>query len=300
MCEQDLNGFTHPHFGSAKVATGRLNSWGPNMQNWPSEVREIIVPDDDDCILMARDWSGIEWRIAMALSGDRVGLDALAAGRDPHSDAYANAFGKLYEEVNDKERFEAKTINYGLLYGRSNDSLSQGRPGHPESAIPVDQVNAYTSGFYQKFQGYYKFRDSIKDQVLKHHYVATAWGRRRWWFTRQQLPEAFNFPMQGNAAHMMYIALIQLEAQLPKGATLRASIHDECLLNVHKDVARQAEECMRDIMEQPFREIQEHSQYPDIVAHYYPNGWYCPSDGHIGKTWKACKGKSKDEKLEEH
>lgn len=289
QCEQDEHHFVHPHFGSAKVATGRLNSWDPNFQNWPNEVREIIVPDDEDSVILSRDWSGIEWLIAMTLSGDRAGLDALAAGRDPHSDAYSKAFHKAYDQVTNAERFEAKTINYGLLYGRSNDSLALGRPGHPESAIPLDQVNEYTKGFYAEFAGYYTFREHIKQFVLKHHYYATAWGRRRWWFTRQQLPEAFNFPMQGNAAHMMYEALVEMEQQLPKGASLRASVHDECLVMSKKSVAREAEECMRDVMQKVFPRIQEASRFPDIVRHYYPNGWYCPSDGHVGTNWRECK-----------
>lgn len=299
QCPHDINFYTHPHFGSAKAATGRLNSWDPNMQNWPDEVRDIIIPDDKDCVLMGRDWSGIEWRIAMTLSGDRVGLDALAAGRDPHSDAYAQAFGKAYEEVTKSERFEAKTINYGLLYGRSDASLALGRPGHPESAIPIDRVSGYSQAFLRKFEGYYQMREDIKRRVIRDHFIATAWGRRRWWYTRQQLPEAFNYPMQGNAAHMMYIALIELERQLPKGATLRATIHDECLVHAHKDVVKLADECMKDVMEMRFKEIEEHSQYPDIVRHYYPNGWYCPTDGHLGMTWRACKPETEEQKVEE-
>lgn len=305
LCDMDENGFVHPHFGSAKAATGRLNSWDPNMQNWPGEVREIIVPDNEDCVLMSRDWSGIEWRIAMTLSGDKAGLDALAAGRDPHKDAYALAFLKDYNDVTQSERFEAKTINYGLLYGRSNESLAQGRLGHPESAIPLERVEDYTSKFFQKFSGYYKYRQYIKDCVVRHHYVETAWRRRRWWYTRQQLPEAFNYPMQGNAAHMMYVALIQLEEQLPKGCTLRATVHDEVVCNVPKALAKQADECMRDVMEQVFKPIEEHSLYPDVVRSYYPNGWYCPSESHVGENWRGCKPdtsaeKETEKKLREH
>lgn len=299
LAPQDENFFIHASFGSAKAATGRLNSFDPNLQNWPNEVREIVIPDSDEHVFLARDWSGIEWRIAMALSGDRVGLDALAAGRDPHQDTYAGCFGVPYDQVTKKQRFESKTINYGLLYGRSNDSVSAGRVGHPETAMDIDFVNEYVQKFQHTLRGYFDFRESIKHAVLKNHFYETAWGRRRYWYTRQQLPEAFNYPMQGNAAHMMYIALIRLEAQLPKGASLRMSVHDETVVCSHKDVVRLANECMRDVMESVYSEIQVASRYPDIVAHYYPNGWYCPSDGSIGYNWRQCKPDTDEEKAEE-
>lgn len=298
-CPQDENFYVHSSFGSAKAATGRLNSADPNLQNWPNEVRDIVVPDDKDHVILSRDWSGIEWRIAMTLSGDETGLAAIVAGRDPHSDAWSKAFQKAYEEVTKRERFEAKAINYGLLYGRSNKSVSQGRVGQPDTYIPIERVDLYVDNLKRELRQYFEFRDSIKDYVLKNHYYPTAWGRRRWWFTNQQLPEAFNYPMQGNAAHMMYIALIMLEEQLPKGATLRMSVHDECVVMAHKDVARQADECMRDVMERRFPEIEQASRYPATIKKYYPNGWYCPSDGNVGVTWRDCKPEDDEAKLRE-
>lgn len=301
-CDMDENYFVHGHFSSAKAANGRLNSFDPNMQNFPVEVREIIIPDNEDMVFLARDWSQIEWRIAMALAGDRVGLDALAAGRDAHQDAYANAFDVLYESVTKKQRFESKTYNYGLLYGRGVDSLAAGRPGHPESAIPRERVQDYFDRFLLKFEGYYKSRKVIEEQVVKRHYVETAWGRRRYWYTRSKMPEAFNYPISGSAAHMMYEVLPQLERQLPKGATVRLSVHDECVICSPKDstTLRQAIECSRDVMEQRFRQIEEASLYPDVVRQYYPNGWHCPSDAHIGTDWRMTKGETKDQQALEH
>lgn len=294
-CDTDEGGVVHPHFGSAKAATGRLNSYDPNFQNWPSEVREIIIPDDNDHVFLSRDWKGIEWRIAMVLSGARKGLEALVKGIDPHKDTWSANFGIPYKEVTGAQKFEAKTINYGLLYGRSNDSVARGRPGHPESAMPIDRVNLYTAGLRTYLPEYFDYRTFVEQFVTKNHYFSTAWGRRRWWFTRQQLPEAFNYPMQGNAAHMMYEALVELEAQLPKGATLRASVHDECIVCSHKDVAKLAEECMHDVMEKKFYLIEQNSLYPEVVREYYPTGWFCPSDGHVGETWRACKPDTEQE-----
>jgi DNA polymerase-1 len=296
LCPQDEQGFVHPKFGCAKAATGRLNSWEPNAQNWPSEVRELLVPDSPDHVLLSCDWNQIEWRLAMVLSGDEAGLQALVAGRDVHRDAYAQAFGKEYAAVTRLERYEAKFINYGLMYGRGADSIAAGRAGNPDSAIPLERVTAYIDAFFQKFSGFARFRKHLEEFVVKHHYYATAWGRRRWWYTRQ-MPEVYNFPMQGNAAHMMYEALVQLERELPPGATLRLTVHDEVVINVPKEqqTLLQTIKCVTSVMQQPFPRIVEASLRPDVVKKYYPNGWFCPADWHIGEHWRATKPETPEE-----
>ena len=298
MCEHDDRGFVHGHFSSSKAANGRLNSFDPNMQNFPVDIREIIVPDDPEHVLIGRDWSQVEWRVAMALSGDRAGLDALAAGRDAHKDAYSLAFDVDYETVSKAQRFEAKTYNFGLLYGRGEKSLAAGRPGHPESAIPIERVHDYVMRFFAKFSAYKKYRDQIGQLVTKQNYVETAWGRRRYWYTKSNMPEAYNFPVSGTAAHMMYEALVKMENQLPSGATLRLSIHDETVICSPKDskTLRQAIECQRDVMQQVFSNLTDRSLYPDVVRHYYPNGWFCPTEAHIGENWKITKGENAEDK----
>lgn len=295
LCAMDERQFVHAHFSSAKAANGRINSFDPNGQNWPLQVREIIVPDTEEHVLLARDWSQIEWRIAMALAGDKVGLDALAAGRDPHTDAYAQAFGKPFDLVSKADRFEAKTINYGLLYGRGERSLAAGRAGHPETMIPIERVFDYKQKFFAKYSAYDESRRVIEEQVKRQHYVETAWGRRRYWYTTGQMPEAFNFPISGTAAHMMYEILVELEAQLPRGAELRLTVHDEVVIVSPKDqrTLQQVIDCSKSIMERAFPQITERSLYPEVVKHYYPQGWFCPSDCHIGTNWRMTKGEDK-------
>lgn len=296
LCEQDENFFVHGHFSTARAANGRLNSYDPNMQNFPVEVREIFIPDTEDHIFVARDWSQIEWRVAMALSGDPAGLDALAAGRDAHKDAYSQAFETDYDTVTKAERDIAKAVNYGLLYGRGADSVSQGRAGHPEDYIPIERVTSYIDKFLRKFSGYGKMRFQVEQDVKKKNFVETAWGRRRYWYTTRNMPEAYNFPISGTAAHMMYEAIVEVNAQLPVGASLRLTVHDELVLMSTKDqkTLQAAIDCSKDVMERAFPQVTERSLYPDVLRHYYPNGWNCPSDCHIGETWKACKGKDED------
>lgn len=305
MCPMDEKQYVHGRFSTAKAANGRLNSFDPNMQNFPVEVREIFVPDSEDHVFFSRDWSQIEWRVAMTLSGDKAGLDAIVSGRDAHKDAFANAFGVPYDQVTKKQRFDAKTINFGVLYGRGVKSLAEGKSGgrsgasrsKADTAIPEEVVRDYLPRFFAKFNGYDKFRKEIERQVTENHYVSSAWGRRRYWYTRRNMPEAYNFPISSTAASMMYEALVDCEAQLPKGSELRLTVHDELVIHCVKEqkILQQAIDCTRDIMEKSFRQLTEASLYPDTVRHYYPNGWYCPTDVHLGETWMDCKGE--DESL---
>lgn len=298
-CPHDDKNYVHGHFSSAKAANGRLSCTDPNMQNFPNEVREIMVPDDEDSIFISRDWNQIEWRIAMALSGDKNGLDALASGRDAHKDAYARAYGRPYESVTKGERFDAKTFNYGLLYGRGVESFVHGKSGgrggasrsKAATAIPRERAQDYIDRFLSTFSGYDKFRKTIEQRVKTDHYVDSPWGRRRYWYTTQQMPEAYNHPISSSAASMMYEALVELEAQLPTGVTLRLTVHDEVVMHSPKDekTVRMAIECSRDIMEREFPLIEQHSLYPDVVRHYYPTGWSCPTDYHVGEDWGKCK-----------
>lgn len=300
-CDHDENFFVHGHFSTAKAANGRLNSFDPNMQNFPVDVRVILVPDSEDHVLIARDWGQIEWRIAMALAGDKVGLQALVDGRDAHKDAYAQAFGAIYEEVTKAERDIAKAVNYGLLYGRGAKSVAAGRPGHPEDVIPLDHVETYISKFLAKFEGYGRYRRELEHQVRRHHFVASAWGRRRYWYTTQNMPEAYNHPISSTAASMMYEAIVEMEAQLPPGATLRLTVHDELVVNAPKDqkTLQQTIDCMESVMQRPFSQVTEASLYPEVVKHFYPQGWFCPSDSNMGMTWRATKGKFKSDLAKE-
>jgi DNA polymerase-1 len=300
------DGRLHPRFGVSKAATGRFNSWAPNAQNVPEEMRDFWVPDDDDCVILSADWSQIEWRLAMVLSGDPVGLALLTSGQDNHSSVAGEAMGKLVypdspngngtcdhpdctEHVTEQDRYNAKFIVYGLGYGRGADSISKGHD------IPFDEVEKFMARFFARFRVFSQWRDRNVKFVKDNHYLANAFKRRRWWYT-QQVTEVYNFPQQSNAADMMYEALIWLEAQLPKGATLRLTVHDEVVINTPKDIVKETWNCVKTIMQTPFPQIVEASAYPEVVKQFYPNGWFCPADIHIGTDWEMCKSKNKQKK----
>jgi len=291
--ECDERDFVHPRFGSVHSdpendeggrgpATGRLCSWGPNAQNIPSELREVYLPDDDDSVLLASDWSQIEWRLAVILSADPVGLELLASGRDNHRAVASEVLGKKYEDVTDEERYRAKFVVYGLGYGRGAESIAK------QYGIPLGQVQEFIARFSSRFRAFWNWRDSLPPFVHRNYYLVNPFGRRRWWYSRQ-VTEIYNFPAQSTAADMMYRTLIALERELPRGSSLRLTVHDEVVVNAKREIARQARECLMDVMNRTWPEIVQASARPDLVKMYYPAGWSCPADVHIGLNWKETK-----------
>jgi DNA polymerase I-like protein with 3'-5' exonuclease and polymerase domains len=297
-------GWLHPRFGVSKAANGRFNSQDPNAQNVPEEMREIWEPDDDEHILLSGDSSQIEWRVAMVLSGDPVGLELLASGVDNHRAVAAETLGRQYTKesldsiVTDAERHAAKFIVYGLGYGRGADSIAAGHN------LDYDFVREFIYKFFTKFAVFHDWREGLPDFVNKNHYLANPFARRRWWFTRE-ITEIYNFPASSTAADMMIDEVIQLEDQLPKGATLRLTVHDEVVINTPKDIAKETWICVRDIMEQKWPGIVQASARPENVRKYYPAGWFCPVDIHVGTNWAMTKSKNAEMKaaravLEKH
>jgi uracil-DNA glycosylase family 4 len=282
-------GRVHPKFSGSKTSTGRFNSWDPNAQNVPEDMRDIWIPDDDDCVLLAGDWSQIEWRLAMVLSGDPVGLELLASGVDNHKAVASEALGIPFSEVTDAQRHAAKFIVYGLGYGRGAESISVGHN------LEIGFVREFIARFFNRFRVFAAWREENLSFVKKHHYLANAFKRRRWWYT-YEVTEVYNFPQQSNAADMMYEALIDLDRELPKDATLRLTVHDECVVNVPKATAREALQCMRAVMQRTWPEIVAASRDPQMVKRFYPNGWFCPVDVHVGTNWKMAKSKDAGDK----
>jgi uracil-DNA glycosylase family 4 len=288
---QSADSRLHPRFGVSKAATGRFNSQGPNAQNVPEEMRDIWIPDSDEHVLISADWSQIEWRLAMILSGDPVGLALLTSGQDTHKATAAETLGKRIEDITDTERHRSKFIVYGLGYGRGADSIAEANNWE------LSWVKAFIDRFFARFAVFAAWRERNVEFVKKNHFLANSFKRRRWWYT-YQVTEVYNFPQQSEAGDMMYEILVTIANQLPKGADLRLTVHDETVTNVAKDVIRDAWTCIRDCMERMWPEIVEASADPEVVKRFYPNGWYCPADLHVGTTWEMTKSKKPELKAQ--
>lgn len=283
------DGRIHPSFGVSKAATGRFNSWRPSAQNVPEEVRDIWIPDLDICVLLSADWSQIEWRLAMIMSGDPVGLELLTSGVDTHRAVASETLGKRVEDVTDEERYASKFIVYGLGYGRGAQSIAEGH------GLDLTFVNQFIQRFFSRFRVFNMWREKNVNFVKKNHYLVNPFMRRRWWYTHQ-VTEVYNFPQQSTAADMMYEALIALDRELPPDATLRLTVHDEVVLNVPKDIVKETWKCVRDVMQMKWPQIVAASDRPDVVKRFYPDGWFCPVDIGIGSDWMMTKSKDKEKK----
>lgn len=289
----DDSDYIHPRFGTAKAATGRLNSWEPNAQNIPAELREIYIPDTPEHVFFSADWSQVEWRLAMVLSADKVGLDLLASHVDQHSGIAAETSGKRIEDVSKDERYDSKFIVYGLSYGRGVPSIAKQLIKTPAyRGLNVRQaeekVKNFVYRFSRKFSTFWQWREKNVRFVEKNGYLKNPWNRRRWWFSRQ-VTEVYNYPQQSTAADMMYDALIAIDRDLPAGASLRLSVHDEVVGITPKDLAREVKQCVDTHMNRTWPQILEASSNPDMIRMYYPQGWSCPAETVFGLNWKEAK-----------
>ena len=239
------DGRIHTTFTQALTATGRLSSVKPNLQNIPvrtslgQEIRRAFVPGAD-CIVAA-DYSQIELRIMAHLSGDPSLVADFATGDDIHAATAAKIFGVPVAEVTKDQRRQAKTANFGIMYGISSFGLAQ------RLGIPRGAAKALIDDYYRSFPGIRAYIDKVISQARDKGYVETIFGRRRYLpdinsknFTVRSLAErnAVNAPIQGSSADIIKLAMIAVHKRLAEDgyrSRMVLQIHDELLFDVYED-----------------------------------------------------------------
>ncbi len=241
------DGRIHTSYNQAVAATGRLSSTNPNLQNIPirtekgREIRKAFVPGSKDYILMAADYSQIELRIMAAFAEDKSMIEAFENGRDIHATTASKIFGVPLDNVDGDMRRKAKTANFGIIYGISAFGLSQ-RLGIPRREA-ADIIDAY----FAEFPSVKAYMDRVINQAREHEYVETILGRRRYLrdinsknATMRGFAErnAINAPIQGSAADMIKVAMINIHRWMKK-ENLRSrmilQVHDELVFDVHRE-----------------------------------------------------------------
>ena len=241
-------GRVHTSYHQAVAATGRLSSSDPNLQNIPIRSEEgrrirraFVAPDGWE--LLAADYSQIELRIMAHLSEDEGLLNAFAADRDVHQATAAEVFGVAPDAVTTDQRRSAKAINFGLIYGMSAFGLAR------QLGIARDEAQAYVNLYFERYPGVKAYMDRTREQAREQGFVETVHGRRLYLpdirsrnAQRRQYAErsAINAPMQGTAADIIKLAMIEVAAWLDKGdvpARLIMQVHDELVLEVERDAA---------------------------------------------------------------
>jgi DNA polymerase-1 len=238
-------GKIHTSFNQAIASTGRLSSVDPNLQNIPireergREIRKAFVPSGDGFLILSADYSQIELRIMAHMSKDENMLEAFLNNADIHTATASKIFGVAPENVSREMRGKAKTANFGIIYGISAFGLSQ------RLRIPRKEAAEFIEGYFVNFPGVKKYMDNNIKIARENGFVETIMGRRR------ILPDinsnngtvkgmaernAINSPIQGSAADIIKIAMINIHQKLKDQhlkSTMILQVHDELVFDVY-------------------------------------------------------------------
>ncbi len=255
-------GNVHTSYMQTVAATGRLSSNNPNLQNIPirttrgQEIRKTFIPRNSDFTLLAADYSQIELRIMAALSKEKAMQEAFVNGIDIHSTTASKVFNVSLDEVTRDMRSKAKMVNFGIIYGISAFGLSQ------RLSIPRKEAKAIIDNYFEKYPEIKGFMDSSIQFAKDNGYVETILGRRRILkdihsnnavvrgFAERN---AINAPIQGSAADIIKIAMINIDQKMFEQETkskMLLQVHDELVFDVHKDEMDYMATMVKEEMEQ--------------------------------------------------
>jgi DNA polymerase-1 len=237
------NSRIHTSYNQTIAQTGRLSSTNPNLQNIPTrtetgrEIRKAFVASKGN-ILVSADYSQIELRLAAALADDKPMIKAFVEGADIHTLTSAEMFGIKPEDVTPEQRYAAKAINFGVLYGMNTHGLSVA------TGFDYAQSKDFIDRYFELRKGVAQYIASVKKFAHDEGYTETIFGRRRpcpdvssnnYLVRAAAERAAVNMPLQGTAADMMKLAMISIHKKLPSGAKLILQIHDELIVECRKD-----------------------------------------------------------------
>ena len=254
------DGRIHGKFNQTITATGRISSTEPNLQNIPVRmelgrlIRKVFVPEDG-YVFVDADYSQIELRILAHCSGDEQLIGAYKEARDIHRMTASQVFHVPFDEVTDLQRRNAKAVNFGIVYGISSFGLSE------DLSITRKEAAQYIENYFNTYPGIKKFLDDAVAHAKEHGYVTTIFGRRRPVpeisssnFMQRSFGErvAMNAPIQGAAADIMKIAMNGVNRRLKESnmkSRLVLQVHDELLIEAHKDELDSVKEILAHEME---------------------------------------------------
>lgn len=237
-------GRIHSTFNQTITSTGRLSSTDPNLQNIPirsefgKEIRKAFVPQRKDWVILSADYSQIELRIIAYISGDRNLIEAFKQGLDIHSATASLLFNKPLDQIDSDMRRVAKTVNFGILYGLGAYGLSQ------RLGISRTEAQSIIDNYLTKYPGIKRYVEDTIASTQKKGYAETLCGRRRYFpninsqnrnLRSADERAAINLPIQGTAADMMKIAMINIHRKLKEKklkTMMILQIHDELLFEV--------------------------------------------------------------------
>ena len=236
----EQTGRIHTSFNQTVAATGRLSSTNPNLQNIPirtengRKVRAMFIPGSENHTLLAADYSQIELRVIAALAQDEAMISAFKNGEDIHRATAAKVFEVPLDEVTREQRSNAKTVNFGIVYGVSAFGLSQ------QTDMSRKEAKAAIEGYFRTYPGIKQYMDEQVDFARTNGYVETITGRRRYLKDIESRNavvrghserNAVNAPIQGSAADIIKLAMIEVDR-----AMRQANMKSKMLLQVHDEL----------------------------------------------------------------
>ncbi len=254
------DGRVHTRFNQTVASTGRISSAEPNLQNIPvrtalgREIRKAFVASPGN-LLIGGDYSQIELRVLAHMAGDERMAEAFELGQDIHARTAATVFGTPLEQVTQEQRSAAKAVNFGIVYGISDYGLSQ------NLGISRKQAGEYIKAYLDNYSKVRDFMQKTVEDAKQTGYAETLFGRRR------DIPElkstnfntrsfgeraAMNAPIQGTAADIIKLAMVNLEKALKEGgfaAKLVLQIHDELIVDCPKNEVERVERLLKEVME---------------------------------------------------
>ena len=261
-------GRVHSSFNQARAATGRLSSENPNLQNIPirddagREIRKAFIPRDENHILLAADYSQIELRLIAEIANEKAMLEAFQAGHDIHRATAAKVYGVPLEEVTADQRRNAKTVNFSIIYGAGATNLSR------QLNIKRKDAKILIDNYFTQYQDLKKYMDETVENCRKDGYVTTLMGRRRELRdinSRNALARtnaervAINTPIQGSAADMIKVAMINIHKALKDGnfkSKMIMQVHDELVFDVYKPELEKLKPIIENLMKSAIPNLQ--------------------------------------------
>ena len=278
------DGRIHTSFQNTVTATGRLSSTEPNLQNLPvrtelgAELRQMFVAPAGR-VLVDADYSQIELRLLAHIAGDEHMIAAFRTGEDIHTVTASQVFGVPPEQVTHEMRRRAKAVNFGIVYGISDFSLSQ------DIGVTRAEAKAYMEKYFEKYSGVHAYMTQVVERAKADGYVSTLMGRRRWLpelkssnFNLRSFGErvALNMPIQGTAADLIKKAMLRVDGRLRREgleARLVLQVHDELIVECPEGEAEQVQRLLAEEME-----------------HVAELAVPLTAEAHAGKSWAEAKG----------
>ncbi len=275
------NNKIHSTFNQTVTTTGRISSTEPNLQNIPirmelgREIRKVFIPKNDEYVFLDADYSQIELRVLAAMSEDPTMKQAFTQDIDVHTLTASQVFNVPLDEVTSTQRYQAKAVNFGIVYGIGAFSLSD------DIKVSQKEAQAYIDNYFETYPAIKEFLDNLVSEATLYGYAITLLNRRRY------MPElasknynvkeygkrvAMNMPIQGTSADIIKVAMINVHKELKKKdlkSKLILTVHDELLLEVYKPEQEQVAQILKSEMENAVT-----LSVPLLVEVHTGNSWF--------------------------